>query len=755
MRMERRDILSNISRVQTGSASDAPTGIDLLQIVDFLRRRWKLIALCGFVTVALAYAYVQTRVPLYASATEMLLQSRTDKSLNRIVNKDTDPNSVDPGELENQIALIESVAMLRRVVERENLVQDPEFGAGKPSWLAVTIQGITSRITALWASPAPAPAPADVPEAASATAFDPVTNTARALRGAVSAARSGKSSALLISVMSQNPKKAARLANAVALAYVDEQASFRAEAARNGANWLNDSLSNLRTQLKTAEEAVAKFKAENNLTASKSNGATITEQQLSDLNSRLVAAQADTAEKRAKLDQIDQVRRNKGSAQTIPDVLRSGVISGMRAQQADISRKEADLVARYGPQHPLVVNVRAERRDLDSAIAAESGRILQVLKNDYDVALSRQKAIEDSLRQVTGQTNVDDQISVRLRELERTAAANKTLYEDFLSRAKLLEEQTSFTPTEARILTQAVPSGVPAYPKKGITLALGLFLGLGVGLASAVALEFLNSGFTSPRQVEEMLDLPVLACLAKLGPGKAPKEGPPAFLVLDKPLSRYSEAIRSLRNTVTLHTGKTPPKVVQVTSTMPQEGKSTVALSMALSAADSGQRVILIDADLRRPSITDSFALGSHPGLTDVLAGKVRISEALYSDPRSGLQVLPAGSRTTNPPALLGSDAMRSLIEGLGRHLDLVIIDTPPLGPVVDGAIVAQLAEAIVYVAKWGETPREAVENALHGLPDSRNVAGVVLNLVDEAKIAKFGKYAFYGYAEFAKYYQD
>jgi polysaccharide biosynthesis transport protein len=750
MRLERRDILSNISRVQPASASDAPTGIDLLQVVDFLRRRWKLIALCGAVMLALAYAFVQTRVPLYASSTEMLLQSRSDKSLSRIVSKDSDSNGVDPGELENQVVLIESVAMLRRVVERENLVQDPEFGMGKPSWLSQVIQTVTSKITALWSPPAPAGVPVE-PD----SAFDPVTNTARVLRGAVSATRSGKSSALLITVMSQNPKKAAHLANAVALAYVDEQAAFRAEGARNGANWLNESLSNLRTQLKASEEAVAKFKAQNNLTASRANGATVTEQQLTDLNARLVAAQTDTAEKRAKLDQADQVRQNKGNAQTIPDVLRSGVISGLRAQQADISRKEADLVARYGPQHPAVVNVRAERRDIEQAIMAESGRIMQVLKNDYDVALSRQKAIEDSLRQVTGQTNVDDQISVRLRELERTAAANKTLYEDFLSRAKLLEEQTSFTPTEARILTQAVPSGAPAYPRKGITLVLGLFLGLGTGLASAVAMEFLNSGFTSPRQVEEALDLPVLACLARLGPGKAPKDQPPAFLVLEKPLSRYSEAIRSLRNAVALHTGKTPPKVVQVTSTMPQEGKSTVALSMALSAADSGQRVMLIDADLRRPSVTDSFALGSHPGLTDVLAGKVRISEAVYSDPRSGLQVLPAGGRTTNPPALLGSEAMRSLVEGLGRHLDLVIIDTPPLGPVVDGVIVAQLAEAIVYVAKWGETPREAVENSLHALPDARNVAGLVLNLVDEAKIAKFGKYAFYGYAEFAKYYQD
>jgi succinoglycan biosynthesis transport protein ExoP len=434
---------------------------------------------------------------------------------------------------------------------------------------------------------------------------------------------------------------------------------------------------------------------------------------------------------------------------------RSGVIAGFRAQQAEITRKEADLVARYGPQHPLVVNVRAERRDVESAIAAETGRILQVLKNDYDVAIARQKAVEDQLRQVTGQTGVDDQISVKLRELERTAAANKTLYEDFLSRAKMLEEQTSFTPLEARVLNQAVPSGAPSYPRRGVALILGLFFGLGGGLATAVALEMLNSGFTSPRQVEEVLDLPVLACLAKLSPDRLPKDQPPAFLVLDKPLSRYSEAIRSLRNAVSLHGGKDPPKIVQVTSTMPQEGKSTVALSMALSAADSGQRVLLIDADLRRPAITESFNLAKRRGLADLLAGKVRISEALTAEPRSGLQILSAGERTLNPPALLGSEAMRTLLEGLARHFDLIVIDTPPLGPVVDGVIVAQLAQAIVFVAKWGSTSRDAVENALHVLPDQRTVAGVVLSLVDEEKIPKSGRYAFYGYAEFAKYYQD
>ncbi len=756
MRLERREILPNISRLQAAGPEEVSTGLDLWQIVDFLRRRWKIIALCGLLALAIAFVYVQTRTPLYASASEMLLQARGDSALSHIISKDAanqEQGAIDGPELENQIFLIQSVALLRRVVEREKLVDDPEYGPGQPSLFAKITAPLLRTINSILSPPAPT---SDGAAAADSEAEDdPVTNTARVLRGFVSADRSGKSSGLLISAFSQNPDKAARIANAVAAAYVEEQLANRIDAANRGSAWLSGSLSSLREQLKQSEEAVAKFRADNNLTSAIDNGATLTEQQLSQLNSNLVAAQTDTAEKRAKLEQAELVRQNKGNAQAIPDVLRSGVIGGLRSSLTEVSRKEADLVARYGAQHPLVVNVRAERRDLEGALNAEIARILQVLKNDYDVSLARQRSLENSLAGLTGQRNVNDQTAVKLRELERTAAANKTLYEDFLTRAKMLEEQEGFRPTEARVLTQAVPSSTPAFPRKGLALALGLFCGLGLGFAAAVGMELMNAGFTSPRQVEEILDLPVLACLALLKPGKTQNGAPPAFAILDKPLSRYSEAIRSLRNAVNLHFGKVPPKVIQVTSAMPQEGKSTVSLSMALSAADSGQRVLLIDADLRRPSVTESFGLGTHRGLSDVLAGAVRVSEAVHIDERSGLHVLAAGSKTKNPPALLGSESMRILVDGLARHFDLLIIDTPPLGPVVDGVIVSQISDTIVFVVKWSHTAREAVEASIKSLPDRRNVAGVVLNLVDEAKIAKFGKYAFYGYSEFAKYYQE
>ncbi|MFO1150470.1 MAG: polysaccharide biosynthesis tyrosine autokinase [Alsobacter sp.] len=751
MRMERRDVLPNLARIPVDRGTGETTGIDVWSVLDFLRRRWKMIAACGILAVALAISFVQTRVPLYAAYTEMLLQARQDKFLNRILSKDAPPSdstSIDPAEFENQIVLIGSVALLKRVVESEGLVDDPEYGPAAQSWFGMLVSNTINRIREFMNPPPPG-------GVEGGTNDDPVTATARVLRGYVDASRSGRSSVMLITVMSANPRKAARLSDAVARAYIEELLATRAEAARTGAQWLNESLTNLRDQLKQSEEAVAKFKAQNNLIATRSTGATITEQQLSDLNARLVAAQADTAEKRAKLDQADQVKLNRGNAQAIPDVLRSPLITTLRAQQAEISRKEADLVARYGPQHPLVVNVRAEKRDVDGAISAEIGRILQVLKNDYDVAVSRQKAIEDSLRGVTGQSNTDDQISVRLRELERTAAANKTLYEDFLSRAKLLEEQTSFMPTEARILTQATPPLAPSYPKKALVVSLGLFFGLGSGLAWAVLLELLNAGFTSPRQVEEKLDLPVLACLALLNRERLKKLASPAFVVVDKPLSRYSEAIRALRNAVNIHRPSSPPRIVQVTSTMPQEGKSTVALSMALSAADSGQKVLLIDADLRRPAVTRTFKLKDKPGLTDVLSGTVRLSEALVEESQTGLHVLPSGALTKNQPALLGSESMQLLVQGLSERFDLVILDTPPLGPVVDGAIVARYSDAVVFVVKWGTTAREAVQNAINGLPDRDSVVGVVLNLVDERKIAKFGKYAFYGYSEFAKYYQE
>ena len=561
---------------------------------------------------------------------------------------------------------------------------------------------------------------------------------------------------LSISVTSEDPIKAMRLANAVADAYVVDRLDARYDAAKRASTWLTERIEGLKDQVRRSEEAVAKFREENKLTVSSEGTVAVSEQQLSELNGKLITARSEMAEKRAKFEQAQQVKEGNGNLQAIPDVVRSSVISDLRKQEAEVKRKEADLVARYSDAHPTVVNARAERRDIEQSISNEVNRIIVNLKNDYDVAKAREQSLQGSIDSLTGRGGTDGSVGVKLRELERVNSANKTLFENFLSRAKLTQEQTAFEEREARIISPAITPTAPSFPKKSLILALAAILGAGLGLAGAVALDMLNSGFSAPKEVEMVLGRPVLSSIPLLSDGDRKIEGKledPVNFLLKKPLSRYAEQVRTVRVGVQMSDVDKPPKVVLITSSVPKEGKSTLSACLAFSAAKSGQRVLLIDGDLRHPSTTKYFGLNGRPGLVDFLTGASTLEQALVA--AGPIAVLPAGSPTQNPSDLLGSARMRQMVVNLSGVYDYILIDSPPVAPVIDAKIMSQLVDKILYVVRWQSTPREIVVQCLDQLAPERKLAGIAFNLVNESKTPRYGRYSYYSRNHYGGYYQQ
>ena len=311
--------------------------------------------------------------------------------------------------------------------------------------------------------------------------------------------------------------QAAMLANAVADAYVVDQLDAKYDAAKRASLWLAERMEGLREQVQQSEEAVAQFRREHNLlTTTSDNKLTINEQQLSELNAKLVQARAETAERRAKYEQAQQVHDRGGNLQAVPDVVRSTVISQLRTQQADVGRRAAELASRYSDSHPQVVNARAELRDLDRSIAAEVNRIISNLKNDFEVSKAREELMQKSLDQMSGVGGPENEVGIQLRALDRVNSANKTLFESFLSRTKITQEQTTFQEREARLISPATKPASPSFPRKALVLSLAFVVGTLVGIGGAVALDMLNAGFTTPRQVEEQLGIPVLASVPLL-----------------------------------------------------------------------------------------------------------------------------------------------------------------------------------------------------------------------------------------------
>ena len=324
-------------------------------------------------------------------------------------------------------------------------------------------------------------------------------------------------------------------------------------------------------------------------------------------------------------------------------------MASLHDQEAKISQQEVELLTRYGNTHPLVVNVRAQHRDIERAIAAETQRVATTIKNDYELAKSRVAALQRSLQEVSGQTSIDDTTAVHLRELERTAAVNKSLFEDFLQRAKITEEQSKFEAREARVITPALPPGGPSYPPTRRFFMVTVLLGLMFGVGGAVAKEMLDVGFTTSKQIEDLLELPVLSSLSRMQKRDLRVDGkivPLAFYPALRPSSRYGEAVRSLRTGIQMADVDNPPKIIQITSAVPGEGKTTISISFAASAAAAGLRVLFIDADLRRASASHVLGVEKDKGLVDLLIGHADAKSLMQLHKVTRFWLLSAGSKT-------------------------------------------------------------------------------------------------------------
>src|ERR1700688_577205 len=391
-------------------------------------------------------------MPQYTAFSQILLDPRKQNLLGP--EAITSELILDSSSIDGQIALIKSRSLLPRVVDDEKLALELGFGAEpSPSLLSQ----LRSRMPWEDSSDSDLSTQNALTDEQQKSARGTL-RAVRVLQRQISVTRVGRSNVLEIRYTSSDRQKAAQIANALANAYITDQLESRYQAARRVSEWLADRIARLGNELRASEAEVARFRSENKLVGAVTG--TLGEQQLSELNAKLVTARAESAEKKAKYDQAQRIIAEGGNLQSVPDVIRSVVISALRSKQAEISQREADLVAKYGERHPAVVNVRAERQDNDRQIRAEVSRIITNLQNDYDVAKTREVSLEQSLG-VGGQGGANNDVAMRLRELERTLNTNKTLYESFLSRAKISDEQANLEVRQVRSIATAIAPSAP------------------------------------------------------------------------------------------------------------------------------------------------------------------------------------------------------------------------------------------------------------------------------------------------------
>lgn len=727
---------------------------ELWEWLRLLNRRKALIIGSGLLAVALMALIIAQATPMYKASSRIMLDTRTFK----VMSTEAALSGVDTmsmGAIQSELEVIQSEFLIGRVVDRLGLATNPEFNGTKPpgfldSSLAPIRELWHSGIASLLAPPQ-AKAPQSSPAPARAGRTDDSDPGRRAAIGTVAGHLSvsllGRTFVILITVESTDGTMSARIANAIAEVYLADQVDNKNEANRRATEWLEERLAELRRNLQVAEEAVSTYRRDKGLAGSPEG--VVSTQTLSDLNGRYINAKTRRIEKESRLVALSKASLNPNEVANITEVASNAGLSTLRQQESDLTRRIAEYQTIYGPQHPKVIQARAELASVRGRFLAATQSITLAIRAELDAAKSEEEELRTQVERSSVMVGATSQYESELKQLEREAQSNRTLYESFLNRFKELREQQDIQRADARILAYAWPSGAPSSPHYKTGLFAAFLIGCVLGMAGAVAAEKLDRVFRSASQVEKATGVAVLG-MVPLVKGVAGLRANIVTQVLDRTTSSAAEAMRAVFTAISLSNLDRPARVIAVTSSTPGEGKTTFAAALGglLTKMNASRRVLLVDLDLRQAKLAVALGLKERDGTIDeYLMGTKTLDECIRRHDVSGVDYICARADTPNAPEILESHAMKAALATFADRYDLVILDSPPVMAVSDARIIAQLADYTIFIVHWAKTPRDVVKSAVSALLGVTDRVGIVINKVNLAK------HALYEYGDYGDYY--
>lgn len=713
---------------QEGPSGDE-TSFDLKTLIGMVFRRFWLIV-TGFLVIFLAVAYITfTATPVYKASTTIQLGTSQENVI--------DLGSVLSGIVANtavidtEVMVISSKSVLTKVAERQKLIEDPEF-----NWTLVEHKpGLIERMTKPikkslgMRTEQVDPYAGMSAEEREAAIMESVVQT---LAYKVNVSRVGTTYLLTVTVMSTSPETAARLANAVADQYRVQQYETKLDATRRAAEWLGERVAALRDEVAEKEKRVEVFRAENNLDTAMGN--TLTEQNIAYLTTQKTQLETDLSKARARYENMRRQLSSGTGVEGISEVLDSPLISRLKEQLSTVRGRVAELETKLGPQHPELIGARNEVSDVERQMTAEVNRIASNLESEVKAKQDQVNSIQSRINQANAQLRGNSISNVRLRELERDSETSRVIYEEFISRSKQTREQDDLVQADAVILSSASVPGSPAAPKKQLNLLIGAVLGGAIGAAMAIIAEMFDSKISSTEDIERKLgvaaigSVPLIRASNLFGLGQAN----PADYLVENPLSAYAESVRYLRAAIAFSDLDSETKTVAITSSLPDEGKTSLTLSLGRMSAMSGSRTIVLDGDFRRRQLTEAAGMSPEIGFIEHLFGAGQLNDAIQKDSKTMLDILPLSQSGHTPHDVFGTRAFDDLLSRLRSMYDLILIDTGPLLLMAEARVVAGKVDKTILMVRWRHSTRAAVKQSLSLLRSfNADILGATLNMVD------------------------
>ncbi|HEY4168300.1 MAG TPA: polysaccharide biosynthesis tyrosine autokinase [Reyranella sp.] len=757
---QRRPALRSVPSTERYVAAPAPATIvrplpqpddSLAETLRKLWRRKKTIAAVTILVGGAAVAIAWSMPSFYTAEARVLVGVQSPRVFNaEAVITDSNP---DAERVQNEGYVLQSRTLAMMVINKLQLDKNPSFNPElhKPSLLAriFSVDQFLPQSVKDWLKSMHTKAPVK------SGTVTPITDTSLSPHdnrmidifvGKVDVSLLGRSHVLSVKADALDPNTASAIANTLATTYLDFQRKDKVATMDRVDKFLMGRVSELREQVKKSDQAVEDYRRAHGLYKGSGANGNVTAQQLTELNTQLIAAQTAKVEAESRLQEAQVASKGiTGSKESIPEVLRSPLISALKAQAADADRKAAEAASMYGSKHPLLKSAQAEAGSAAARVNAEVAKTVAGLERDARTADTRYQTLKhnfDTLKQQMGVVNDD---SIGLEALERDATVNRNLLEAMLNRAKQSTGAEEIMQANAKLVSPAAPPEAPAYPPKTLIAFLGAVGGFLLGCAIALLRESGDASFRRADQVETVTGLPVLAMVPQVT-GRTQ----PAMQVLRQPTSTYSESLRRIEIGIELSESAESPKTLMFSSATPSEGKSVMVASLARLMASNGRRILVIDCDWRSPRQHQIFRCPIGDGLAGLLGDRaVVLDDILYHDAVSGVDVLTAGNWSPRQAHLLASPRMRQMLEALAPHYDHILLDTAPALVTADVLALSRISDKVLFVIRWAHTRQDAAIEALKQIIDAGgDVAGVVLTRVVPRQYKQYGhRDPFYEYS--------